>query len=49
MLAPFFTFFEVLFLAFNYRPELKKQIDNEAGKYIVAHNKEMREKHKKES
>ncbi|CED84795.1 Predicted membrane protein [Phaffia rhodozyma] len=31
VLAPFFTFFEVLFLAFDYRPELKKQIENESG------------------
>lgn len=44
VLAPFFTWLEMLFYFFNYRPDLKHQIQNEAGKRIVAMNKEKRAK-----
>jgi len=44
VLAPFFTWLEILFMTVNYRPDLKKKIENEAGKRIVQMNKEKREK-----
>ncbi|KAL7413243.1 DUF962-domain-containing protein [Mrakia frigida] len=44
VLAPFFTWLEILFLTINYRPDLKKKIENEAGKRIVQMNKEKRER-----
>ena len=31
MLAPFFTWLEVLFMTVNYRPDLRKKIENEVS------------------
>lgn len=36
VLAPFFVFLEVLF-HIGYRPQLRKQINNETGKRILAY------------
>lgn len=37
LLAPFFVFLEVLFVVFNYRPELQKRLADETRKAIEAH------------
>lgn len=44
VLAPFFVVFEIAF-ALGYRPELKKQMDNEAG--VLIRDYKLREKNKK--
>jgi uncharacterized membrane protein YGL010W len=31
VLAPFFTWLEVLFMTVNYRPDLRKKIENEVS------------------